>query len=146
MGIRAELNEFVGYIRRKGWSEDDFNKLLRVILECYKVDEVFDSVENKKFEELLKKHNLSRDMIESLRFQDCLADLSMDMDKKKTLYHSIADALFLDDDLDALESKFVDKIIMQFELDGVYLRQVIETVRDEHINKAIRKWYKKEVL
>lgn len=145
MGIRSELNEFVGFIKRKGWSEEDFKKLLRVLLECYKVDEVFDTKEQKKFEKLLKNHHLDRDQIESLDFQTCLADLSLDMDNKKTLYHSIADALFLDDDFDVLESKFVDKIIMQFELDGVYLRNTIEKVRDQHIDKAIRQWYKEEI-
>jgi hypothetical protein len=146
MGIRSELNEFVGFLKRKGWSEEDYNKLLRVILECYKVDEVFDLEEQKNFNDVLSKHNLSLEDIEGLNFQTCLGDLSMDIDKKKTLYHSIADALFLDEDLDPLESKFVDKIIMQFELDGVYLRQVIEKVRDEHIDKLIKNWFKRDVM
>jgi hypothetical protein len=145
MGIRSELNEFVGFIKRKGWNEEDYNKLLRIVLECYRVDEVFDMDEQKKFNHVLKTHHVEIEAIETLDFQNCLADLSMELDKKKTLYHAIADALFLDEDFDPLESNFVDKIINQFELDGVYLRQIIKKVRDEHIDKAIRKWYKTEV-
>ena len=144
MSIKSEFNDFVSFIKRRGWSEEDFKMLMRVIYECYTIDEVFSIAEKQDFQNKLKFHKLEFEEIKSLLFQNCLEELSLDMSKKKVLYHTIADALFMDEDFDQLENNFVDKIVRLFELDGHYLRNTIKKVRDKHIDKAIRNWYSDE--
>lgn len=145
MSIKTEFQDVVSYIRRRGWTSEHFNQLLRIVYECYTIDEVFSDTEKKAFERKLKNHQLDIETIKSIDFQQSMADLSADISKKRILYHAIADALFTDEDYDTVESDFVNRIIQKFELDGVYLRTIIKEVRDAHIDKAIRKWYKEEV-
>lgn len=145
MSIKSEFSDFVGFIGRRGWSEDDFKKLMRVVYECYSVDQVVSPEELEEFTKKLETHHLDIKDIKALDFQHSLYSLSIDIPKKKLLYSSIADAIFADEDYDSIESNFVDSIIQKFELDGAYLRKTIQEIRDQHIDRAIRKWYHDEV-
>jgi len=141
--------KFIDYFKEKFddlaislWSEDEKTALMRIVHGVYVADNEFDKLEKEYFLEKLDTLRVDARAVDEMQMSDAFEVLAGDKLKNKLVYVLMADAVFKDDDYDALEKSYIELMNQRYPLEEAMLDDAIKAVRDKKLEIVLKEWVK----
>ena len=138
MTVLGSLKSFFLVQQSKRWSDDERKALVRLFYDVITADGIVDAAELQTIEQASKTWGIPIADVTPLGIGWAMGVLTKDPKKLKAACLVVANAFFVDGDLDQAEQAFIEKLSTTYQIPDDVLRGTVATLRQHKLDEALK--------